>query len=214
MTTWPPRVALLAMMTWLPMRQSCATWVATMKRLSSPTSVRLPPPSVPGFIVTCSRIWLRAPMASALSSPRYFRSCGIWPSEAKGKTVVASPIEVRPATATWLCSVTRGPSTTRGPITHQGPMRQPSPISAPLSTTAVRWTSAVGWIGMRSALRAGFFPGEDHRRELRFRAEGVADPRLAAELPYLAAAALHLDVQLERVAGLHDPAELRGIDAH
>ena len=33
----PPRVALLAMITWLPMRQSCATCVAIMKRLSSPT---------------------------------------------------------------------------------------------------------------------------------------------------------------------------------
>ena len=63
--TWPPRVALLAMMTWLPMMQSCATWVAIMKRLSSPTRVTPPPPSVPGFIVTCSRMRLRAPMTSS-----------------------------------------------------------------------------------------------------------------------------------------------------
>ena len=40
------------------------------------------------------------------------------PIEAKGKTCVSSPIVVRPATATWLCSTTRGPSTTSGPMTQ------------------------------------------------------------------------------------------------
>ena len=83
--TCPPRVALLAMITWLPMLQSCATCVAIMKRLSSPTRVTPPPPSVPGFMVTCSRMRLRAPMTSSTRSPWNFRSCGMWPIEAKGK---------------------------------------------------------------------------------------------------------------------------------
>ena len=40
------------------------------------------------------------------------------PIEAKGKMTVSSPIVVRPATATWLCSTTRGPSATSPPMTQ------------------------------------------------------------------------------------------------
>jgi hypothetical protein len=106
------------MMTWLPMTQSCATWVDIMNRLSSPTRVTPPPPAVPGFIVTCSRITLRAPITSSTRSPPYFRSCGTCPIEAKGNIVVPSPMRVAPASATWLCSITFAASTTAAPITQ------------------------------------------------------------------------------------------------
>ena len=45
----------------------------------------------------------------------YFRSCGGWPIEAKGKMRVRAPMVVRPATTTWLTSSTPSPSTTFGP---------------------------------------------------------------------------------------------------
>ena len=40
---------------------------------------------MPGFIVTCSRIVLLLPISSEDASPRYLRSCGSKPIEAKGK---------------------------------------------------------------------------------------------------------------------------------
>ena len=43
-----------------------------------------PPPAVPGFMVTYSRMRLRAPITSRVSSPAYFRSCGASPMQAKG----------------------------------------------------------------------------------------------------------------------------------
>ena len=75
-TTWPASVALLAMMTLLPRMQSCATCALAMNRQLSPTRVTMPPPSVPGFMVTCSRIWQFLPIDRVEGSPLYLRSCG------------------------------------------------------------------------------------------------------------------------------------------
>src|SRR5436309_817384 len=66
-----------------------------MNRPWSPTRVTMPPPSVPGFIVTCSRIVLWRPITRRDFSPRYFKSWGSRPIEAKGKMRVFSPIVVR-----------------------------------------------------------------------------------------------------------------------
>ena len=65
-----------------------------------------------------------------------FRSCGTSPIEAKGKTMVSSPITVSPVTTTWDFSTTSRPSSTCGPTTPDGPISQPAPIRAAGSTTA------------------------------------------------------------------------------
>ena len=44
-----------------------------------------PPPAVPGFIVTPSRMRQSSPITRRTGSPRYLRSCGGCPIEAKGK---------------------------------------------------------------------------------------------------------------------------------
>jgi hypothetical protein len=93
----PASAALLAMMTWSPTRQSCATWAYAMKRQSEPMTVLLPPPAVPGLIVTYSRIWFRSPMISTLSSPAYFKSWGMLPITAPVKSWQSEPIVVRPS---------------------------------------------------------------------------------------------------------------------
>ncbi len=89
-----------------------------MKRPWLPTSVTMPPPSVPVFMVTCSRMMLSLPMRSSEGSPLYFRSCGGWPMEENGKIRVRAPTVVRPSITTWLCSSTPSPSDTSGPTTQ------------------------------------------------------------------------------------------------
>jgi hypothetical protein len=53
-------------------------------------------------MVTPSRIMQSAPISRVEDSPRYFRSCGMCPMDAKGKIRVRGPMAVRPARATWL----------------------------------------------------------------------------------------------------------------
>ncbi len=84
--------------TWLPMWQSCPTWLPIRSMLSSPIEVTPPPPAVPAVIVTCSRIWLRAPITTRTGSPLYLRSCGSSPIDVNEKMVVSGPISVWPVT--------------------------------------------------------------------------------------------------------------------
>ena len=59
---WPASMTLLEKMTLLPTRQSWPTWLLARKAQRSPTTVAMPPPSVPGFMVTPSRIRQSAPI--------------------------------------------------------------------------------------------------------------------------------------------------------
>ena len=86
-----------------------------MKRQSFPTIVTPPPPDVPVFIVTLSRIWLRFPITSLVNSPVNFKSWGISPTVAYGKTVVPSPTIVSPTTVTLFFNMTPDFKTTLGP---------------------------------------------------------------------------------------------------
>ena len=61
------------------------SWLPARNVQPAPTDVSAPPPAVPGFIVTLSRIKQSAPMVRTVRSPRYLRSCGSWPMEANGK---------------------------------------------------------------------------------------------------------------------------------
>ena len=67
---WPPSVAQLANITSLPTWQSCPTWLLAMKKPRSPTVVTPPPSSVPGFMVTLSRMSQSAPTTSRVGPPR------------------------------------------------------------------------------------------------------------------------------------------------
>ena len=78
-------MTLLEKMTLLPTRQSCPTWLLARKAQRSPITVCMPPPSVPGFMVTPSRMMQSLPTSSVEGSPLYFRSWGWWPIEANGK---------------------------------------------------------------------------------------------------------------------------------
>src|SRR5579872_4648201 len=81
---WPASITLLDRMTSSPSLQSCATCELARNTPRAPTIVSEPPPAVPGFIVTPSRIRQSGPMIRRTGSPRYLRSCGGWPIEAKG----------------------------------------------------------------------------------------------------------------------------------
>ena len=109
-TQCPATEAWFTRITRSPICTSCATWQPAMKSPSSPTRVTPPPPSVPVFMVTCSRIRLRLPITSRVFSPRNFRSWGMPPMTAKGWIRVSSPISVSPSITTWLCSTTPAPS--------------------------------------------------------------------------------------------------------
>ena len=82
------------------------------------------------------------------SSPRYFRSCGSWPMEAKGKMRVRAPILVCPASTTCDFSFAPSPSSTWGPMWQNGPISTSAPSFAPSSMTAVGWTCALGSMAM------------------------------------------------------------------
>ena len=74
--TWPASMTLLEKMTLLPTLQSWPTCELARNAQRSPTTVFMPPPSVPGLIVTPSRIRQSLPTASVDGSPLYLRSCG------------------------------------------------------------------------------------------------------------------------------------------
>src|SRR6056297_1335806 len=154
-----------------------------MNSPSSPTRVTPPPPSVPVFMVTCSRMRLCAPITSRVASPRYLRSCGISPMHENGKTTVPSPISVAPLTTTWDLSVTPGASRTCGPTWQNGPIWQPAPISAPGSTTAAGWIA----VSVVVSLIGSILRHVHHGGKLCLGGYLVAHPRHAGELPHLAA---------------------------
>ncbi len=80
----------------------------------SPTLVNEPPPAVPGFIVTPSRMVQCDPISSRVTSPLNFRSCGSCPSEANGNTRVCARC--------WYARPPRhGFSARRRPQHHIGP---------------------------------------------------------------------------------------------
>src|SRR5690606_11723790 len=143
-------------------------------------------PSVPGFMVTYSRIRLRAPISSRARSPRNFRSCGISPTEAEGKTTVSEPIKVSPVTTTWDFNTTPSASRTCAPTTQNGPISTPAPISAPGSMTAEGWIF-VSAIGFRIR----------HGGEFGLRAKLAIDQPAAFEFPDLAAATLDRDTHFK-----------------
>src|SRR5580693_10328049 len=114
-----------------------------MSKLSSPISVTSPPPCVPRWIVTNSRILFRLPIRVDARSPLYFRSCDATPTVEYGKKTLSSPICVMPSTYTCAINWVRAPIWTSAPIMH------PGPISALDETSARESTMAVGWIAMR-----------------------------------------------------------------
>ncbi len=148
MMQWPAIADWLATTTWLPTIASWPTCAPVIKRLSSPTRVIPPPPSVPVFMVTPSRMRLRLPTISCVFSPAYFKSCGISPIFAKGKITVSAPISVNPVTTAWDLSTTPSCKVTSGPTWQNGPIWQPAAIFAPLSTTADGWIEAEGSIAI------------------------------------------------------------------
>ena len=135
-TQCPATEALFTRITRSPMITSCATWLPAMNRPSSPTLVTPPPPSVPAFMVTFSRMRLRLPTTRRVFSPRNFKSCGMSPMLENGKITVSSPISVSPVTTTWLFRSTSAPSVTSAPIRQNGPTLVPAPMVAPSSTMA------------------------------------------------------------------------------
>src|SRR3954447_3178219 len=174
-----------------------------MNRPLSPIRVTSPPPAVPGFIVTCSRIVLLRPITSEDFSPAYLRSCGSKPIEANGKMRVRSPIVVSPSTTTWAISLTPASSTTSAPTTQYGPIATSSANVAPGATIAV------GWIcGMRNLIV------EDHRGEDCLGHQLAADFGAAFEFPDVAAVALLRDTNMKAIAGKNRAAETGVIDTH
>src|SRR5439155_3403714 len=174
-----------------------------MNRPLSPIRVARPPPAVPGFIVTCSRIVLLRPITSEDFSPAYLRSCGSRPIEANGKMRVRSPIVVSPSTTTWAISLTPAPSTTPSPTTQYGPIATSSANVAPGATIAV------GWIcGMRKLIV------EDHRGEDGLGHQLTADLGATFEFPAVAAISLFRDANMQAVTGEDRPAETGVIDTH
>src|SRR5262245_40288991 len=146
----PANITLLENTTLLPTRQSWPTCELARKAQRSPTTVCMLPPAVPGFMVTPSRIRQSLPTVSEEGSPLYFRSCGIWPMEANGNSRVPAPMLVRPATTTWLISLTPRASLTSGPTVQKGPISTSSASSAPVSTIAVGCTLELGIIRIQN----------------------------------------------------------------
>src|SRR5258708_23884284 len=98
-----------------------------MNRPLLPTCVSEPPPAVPGFIVTCSRITLLDPIISLVGSPLYFKSCGGSPTQDHVSTLTLSPTVVWSATTTRRTTSTTCPSATAAPPTQSRPTRSPPP---------------------------------------------------------------------------------------
>src|SRR5690348_16167102 len=138
-------------------------------------------------MVTASRMTQSVPTVSLpLKSLRR-----IWPSPpitACGWTTVRAPTVVSPVTATWLSRRTPSPSVTVRSTMQKGPISTPAPSCAPSSTIAV------GWIAMSGV-------GADHRAELAFGMQRLADIGLTLELPHRPAVLDRLDVEADHVAG-------------
>src|SRR5882762_4633993 len=74
--TCPAICTPFAMMTSLPMTQSCAICTYVMRKQRAPTVV-LPVAVLPRLIVQYSRMIVPLPISTHVSSPLYFRSCNI-----------------------------------------------------------------------------------------------------------------------------------------
>src|SRR3989338_3626762 len=210
----PASATLLAKTTWLPRTQSCATWAYAMKRQSEPMMVLPPPPSVPGLIVTYSRIRFRSPMRRIVSSPRYFKSCGLLPMTAPVKIRQTSPIVVWPSMTQCGPSCVRAPIVTCSPTTAYGPTATPSP------SRALGWITAEGCtpsgistvMPARSVMATPSVAESEH--QFRFTDQLAVDQgarnHLAGARPNFAQ--LHLKDQL--VPRHHRFAELHLVDGH
>ena len=136
-------MTLLARITRSPTRLSCPTWLQAIRRQSDPTRVMPSPPTLPRWMVTCSRNWVLAPITQPVGSPLYFKSCGASPMEEKGESRHSAPIVVCPSMTTCEVSSTSASRTTDDPTTQKGPIRQPGPTTAPGSITDEGWIMAV-----------------------------------------------------------------------
>ena len=135
--TCPPKVAPFTSVTLSPMSQSWAMWQPIIRKQLAPTLVAIWPLSVPGLIVTYSRISVFEPMVRVLGSSWNLMSWGAAPSDTKGNTLQPAPSVVRLVMLAWECTTTPSPSTTCGPITQNGPISTFVPSFAPGSTRAV-----------------------------------------------------------------------------
>ena len=81
-----------------------------------PIIVFEPPPEVPGFIVTYSRIKLFFPISRKVFSPLNFRSWGCVPILANGNIFVLDPTDVLPSMCTFDTNSTLSANFTFGPI--------------------------------------------------------------------------------------------------
>ncbi len=89
--TCPARSDALAKIQLSPIMQSCATCAVAMIRQFLPITVSLLA-IVPLFTVTNSRIIVLSPIIAKVSSPRYFKSCGMAEITALGKICTFFPI--------------------------------------------------------------------------------------------------------------------------
>ena len=87
-----------------------------------------PPPAVPRWMVTNSRMTLRSPITRRVGSPPNFRSCGTRPIEAIGKISLPSPISVTPSMTHDAPIRQSRPIVTCSPMVTYGPMTVPAPM--------------------------------------------------------------------------------------
>ena len=192
-------------MTLLPMRQSWPTWELARKVQRSPTMVSMPPPSVPGFMVTPSRIRQSLPMRERGGLALVLEVLRLVPDRgeredararadagAPGHHHVAHQLDAlaqrRPRCVTWQKGPMRTPSASARPVLHDG-----------------------GGVDLRFS---GIVPIQDHGAHLGLRHHLAVDLGLAVEAPGAAAAADLLHVVVQLVSRQHGLAELGAVDAH
>src|SRR5258705_5075819 len=131
--------------------------------------------------------------------------------EANGNILVRGPMDVRPATATWLTSSHPSASATSLPTVQNGPIRTFGPTLAPVSTIELGWIAASAIL-----VRYGCSLGrvDDHGADLGFGRNQPVDLGFAVEPPGAATTAHLAHVIADLVAGNDGPAEFRAVDAH
>ena len=156
----PPSMTLLEKMTLSPTAQSWPTWELARKAQRSPTLVRRPPPSVPGLMVTPSRIMQsdadveRRRLAAHISGPA---AGGRW--RRRGRSACAAPIVVRPASDDVAHELDAVAELDLGADRRRtGRSSRPRRALRPSSTTAVGWMN-VSW--MRPTSSFGHQHGAD-----------------------------------------------------
>src|SRR3990170_2794577 len=148
--------------TWLPMTQSCATWLEAMTRQWSP--IRVSSPScVARWIVAYSRTAVSSPIRTPTGVPsRNLKSCGRPP--------MTAPWPIRQRAPTSVPS----PRRTSGPMTEYGPTRTPAASSALGSITAEEWIMSGPPLLLQ--LPHPFLQGADLPDQIRQHALGRPDP--------------------------------------